>query len=113
LPINLVLPGHDALIPALLLDVSHLGLFIKGSSDVRLSAQVLVRFRLRPKGWCEAKGTIVRRTQVVRIHGFAVQFDEVNEAWAELVEDAALLTDGERPLFVAQVLGPVIEVLAG
>ncbi len=104
------MPGTKEPRPAVLLDLSRSGMFVKGVNNVQLGAKVVVRFQLRPTGWCEADGTIVRRTEVVRLHGFGVHFDQVNDAFAAFMEKLETMSDRDRSNHMADVLAPVIEV---
>ena len=97
--------------PALLLDLSESGLYVRGAADVKLGSAVNVRFRLRAnQQLCEASGHIVRRTQVVRLHGFGVRFVSTNEVFAEFVKHVEMLSPKQRVGFLADVMSPMIEV---
>ena len=104
------MPGSKVPAPALLLDLSRSGMFVKGASTVQLGAPVVVRFQLRTTGRCEAAGHIVRRTEVVRLHGFGVHFDEVNDTFGAFMHDLGDLSPSRRGEFLAEVMAPVIEV---
>jgi len=106
----MVLPGSKEPVPGLLLDLSRSGMFIRGKGDLELGTRVVVRFQLRTTGWCEADGTVVRRTQVVRLHGFGVHFDKMNSQFTRFMDDLASLSVEARKGFLAEVLTPVIEV---
>lgn len=105
-----MLPGAKVPAPGLLLDLSRSGMFVKGASTVQLGAPVVVRFQLRTTGWCEADGHIVRRTEVVRLHGFGVHFDQVNDVFGAFMDDLGALSPTRRGEFLADVMAPVIEV---
>ena len=111
LPVNVNLPATHESVPALLMDLSEAGLYLKGAITMELGAVVDVRFQCRePVGWCAAAGRVVRVNSVSRMRGVALQFDDVNDAFAVLAKELGSLDSEDWPGYLVEVMSPSIEV---
>jgi hypothetical protein len=109
LPINVAVDGNTAT-PALLLDLSRTGLFVKGRPLVAVGALVSVGLTLRKAGACTADGRIVRKTEVPGLEGFAVHFDRASPELERFTADLERLPRKRWAEFLSDVMSPVIEV---
>lgn len=69
-----------------------------------LGARATLRFRMIGSRLCEAVGQVVRHAG----HGFAVAFDEINQAMESFTHHLAKLPPPLRTLYVADLLHPTL-----
>jgi hypothetical protein len=92
-----------------LIDMGPGGVFIKARHAVTgeppvLGARVTLSFYMIGNRLCQAAGRIVRHHD----HGFAVAFDDINQAMQSFTHQLAKLPPPLRTLYVADLLHPTL-----
>ncbi len=96
----------------LLLDISIGGLYMRSRAKVLLGATASLSFSHRTFGPCVAKGLVERVSQVPRLRGFAIHFNEITESYKTYIEELEARTALDRHAIIAKMFDTTITVSA-
>jgi hypothetical protein len=90
----------------ILRDISDTGCFFETEAEVENGWAVSMSFRLRPRGTCEATGTIVRRAP----EGFGVRFQSINRMLHGVIVTLLAAVPSERSTLLSEISEAVIQI---
>jgi hypothetical protein len=108
MPVTLVFSKRGVTLNGELHDISRGGCFFKASVKVELDRKISIAFLVTPDRDCRASGHVIRTTAY---KGFAVLFEEANEAVFEFIKNVTVLPHALRAQFLTNVLNPEIQIL--
>jgi hypothetical protein len=104
--VMLSIAGQASPQSAVLRDISDAGCFFETAAVVENGTAVSMSFRLRPRGVCEARGTIVRRAP----DGFGVRFQSMNRMLHGVIVTLLAAVPNERSALLAEISEAVIQI---